>query len=72
MNFYNDDIESKIYKRVFLVFEKNWVLIEKWDLTKTGFGIVKGDTNLCFYPPIRGLKKPYEELPFYRSSDTSI
>ena len=49
-NLCNDDIESNIYKRVFLVFEKNWVLIEKWNLTKTGFGITNGDTDLCFYP----------------------
>ena len=47
-NLYNDDIESEIYKRVFLVFEKNWVLIEKWDLTKIGFGIINGDIDLCF------------------------
>lgn len=28
-NLYNDNIDFEIYKMVFLIFEKSWVLIEE-------------------------------------------
>ena len=30
------------------MFEKSWVLIKKWDLTKSGLEVLNGGIDMCF------------------------
>ena len=43
-------MESKIYKRVFLVFEKKLSFDREMRFDQNRFGIVNSDTDLCVYP----------------------